>query len=188
MIYDLPTSLTVCGADYEIRSDFRAVLDVIIALNDTELSDNEKTLVALYIFYPEFEEMPPEHCREALRQCFWFINGGKEQDAVQPKPVKLMDWEQDFQYIISPVNRVMGREIRADKYLHWWTFLGAYMEIGECTFAQIVRIRDAKARGRKLDKQDQEWYQRNRPLVDMETHYTAAEDGLLKLWGGGSNG
>ncbi|MBQ5686451.1 MAG: hypothetical protein IIV23_02015, partial [Ruminococcus sp.] len=75
MIYDLPTSLSVCGVEYEIRSDFRAVLDVIIALNDAELKDHEKMRVALYIFYPEFEHMPNEHCREALRQCFWFING-----------------------------------------------------------------------------------------------------------------
>lgn len=188
MIYDLPTSLSVCGVDYEIRSDFRAVLDVIIALNDPELRDEEKSFVALYIFYPGYGEMPYEHCREALRQCFWFINGGKNQEEEQPRPPKLMDWEQDFSYIISPVNRIMGREIRADKYLHWWTFLGAYMEIGECTFAQIVRIRATKARGKALDKQDQEWYARNRRLVDMETHYTEAEDELLKLWGGGTNG
>lgn len=188
MIYDLPTSLTVCGVDYEIRSDFRAVLDVILALNDVELTEREKSFVVLHIFYPGFEDMPPEHCREALRQCFWFINGGKHQDEDQPRPPKLMDWEKDFPYIISPVNRVMGREIRADKHLHWWTFLGAYMEIGECTFAQIVHIRDAKAKGRPLNKQNQQWYAKNRQLVDMETHYTEAEDEMLRLWGGGTNG
>lgn len=188
MIYDLPTSLSVCGIEYEIRSDFRAVLDVIIALNDIELSDYERMTVALYIFYPEFENMPVEHCRDALRQCFWFINGGKEQEQTRTSPVKLMDWEQDFQYIISPVNRVMGKEIRAEKYLHWWTFLGAYMEIGECTFAQIVHIRNAKAKGKKLSKQDQEWYAKNRHIVDLKTQYTAAEDKLLKLWGGETSG
>ena len=91
MIYDLPTSLSVCGAEYEIRSDFRAVLDIIIALNDVELTDNEKMLVALSIFYPEFDEMPSEHCREARRQCFWFINGGKEEPQEQERHIKLMD-------------------------------------------------------------------------------------------------
>lgn len=188
MIYDLPTSLTVCGVEYEIRSDFRAVLDVIIALNDAELNDREKVYVALCIFYPGFGDMPAEHCREALRQCYWFINGGKDQEPERGQPVKLMDWEQDFPYIISPINRVMGREIRADAYLHWWSFLGAYMEIGECTFAQIVHIRDARARGRKLSKQDQEWYAKNRQLVDLKTQYTAAEDEVLKMWGGGIDG
>lgn len=184
MIYDLPTSLPVCGVEYEIRSDFRAVLDIIIALNDAELNDNEKMYAALYILYPEFEDMPSEHCREALRQCFWFINGGKDDAQEQRKPVKLMDWEQDFQYLVSPINRVLGREIRAEKYLHWWSFLAAYMEIGECTFAQIVHIRNMKARGKRLSKQDQEWYAQNRSLVDMKINYTAAEKDLLKKWGG----
>lgn len=184
MIYDLPTSLSVCGVEYEIRSDFRQVLDVILALNDAELTDTEKMYVALCIFYPDFESIPSEHCREALRQCFWFINGGKDEEQEQKKPVKLMDWEQDFQYLVSPINRVLGCEVRAEKYLHWWSFLAAYMEIGECTFAQIVHIRSMKAKGKKLSKQDQEWYAQNRSLVDMKTNYTPAEKDLLKKWGG----
>lgn len=184
MIYDLPTSLSVCGVEYEIRSDFRVILDIMIALNDAELEDNEKMFVALLYFYPEFENMPSEHCREALRQCFWFINGGKEDPQEQKRPVKLMDWEQDFQFLVSPVNRVLGREIRAEKYLHWWTFLSAYMEIGECTFAQIVHIRNMKAQGKRLSKQDQEWYAQNRSLVDMKISYTPMEKELLKKWGG----
>ena len=185
MIYDLPTSLTVCGVEYEIRSDYRAILDIVIALNDVELTDNEKIIVALQIFYPAFEDMPNEHCQEALRQCFWFINGGKHEDPKQGKADKIVDWEQDFQYIVSPVNRVLGYEIRSTNYLHWWTFIGAYMEIGECTFAQIVRIRSAKAQGRKLDKQDQEWYSKNRQLVDIKRAYTTEENELLQKWGGG---
>ena len=160
------------------------MLDVITALNDQELNDNEKMFVALYVFYPGFEEMPSEHCQEALRQCFWFINGGKEEGPEQSKTVRLMDWEQDFPYIISPVNRVLGREIRAEKYLHWWTFIGAYMEIGECTFAQIVHIRNMKNQGKRLSKEDQEWYSKNRSLVDMKQHNTESEEELLKKWGG----
>ena len=34
MIYDLPTSLEVSGEIYEIRSDYRYALDILIALND----------------------------------------------------------------------------------------------------------------------------------------------------------
>ena len=96
-----------------------------------------------------------------------------------------MDWEQDFPYIIAPVNRVIGHEIRAEAYLHWWTFLSAYMEIGECTFAQIVHIRDARNRGKRLDDADREWYRRNHKLVDIKTRYTAAEEEFMKMWGGG---
>ena len=185
MTYELPKRLDVCGTDYEIRSDFREILDILEVLNDIELKEQECGILALLFFYPRFEEMPPEHYQNAIEQCFWFINGGEQESETEKKPPRLMDWEQDFPYIIAPVNRVIGHEIRADAYLHWWTFLSAYMEIGECTFAQIVHIRDAKSRGRKLDASDREWYQKNRKLVDLKTRYTGEEENLLKLWGGG---
>ena len=185
MIYGLPKSLAVCGKDYVIRSDFREVLKIIEILNNTELKEQERMFFTLLFFYADFRDMPPEHYQKALEQCFWFINGGKHEDEADGKQPTLMDWEQDFPYIIAPVNRVIGHEIRADAYLHWWTFLSAYMEIGECTFAQIVHIRDARIRGKKLDDADREWYRRNHKIVDLKTRYTSAEEELLRMWGGG---
>ena len=185
MIYDLPTSLEVCGTEYAIRSDYRAVLDICTALSDPDLSAQDKTLVALGIFYEDFETMPMDHYETALRRCFWFIDGGADEDPAAYKRPKLMDWEQDFQFIAAPVNRVIGTEIRSVEYLHWWSFLSAYYEIGDCVFAQIVRIRNLKAKGKPLDKADREWYQQNRKLVDLKTTYTEQENELLKQWGGG---
>lgn len=182
MMYELPKSLTACGSEYEIRSDYRAVLDICAALSDNELDDQDKALVALDIMYPAFAEMPPEHYQEAIQQCFWFINCGSEEDQTQPAP-KLVDWGHDFKYIVAPINRVVGKEIRDIPYLHWWSFISAYYEIGDCTFAQIIRIRDRLARGKSLDKTDQEWYRRNRNLVDLPTGYTKAEEDILKQWG-----
>lgn len=184
MIFDLPKSLEVCGREYEIWSDFREVLEVIGIMNDEELENGERAFVTLLFFYPDFAEMPAEAYQEALEQCYWFVNGGKQEKPAEKTPPRLMDWEQDFPYIIAPVNRVIGHEIRADSYLHWWTFLSAYMEIGECTFSQIVHIRDAQHRGKKLDASDKEWYMRNRDLVDMKTKYTSAEEKLFEKWGG----
>lgn len=182
MMYDLPKSLDVCGVTYDIRSDFRAVLDICAALSDVDLSAQEKAFVCLDIMYPSFEHMPQEHYEEAMKQCFWFINCGAEEDNTRKAP-KLMDWGQDFQYIVAPINRVIGTEVRAVEYLHWWSFISAYYEIGDCTFAQIVRIRDKKAKRKPLDKLDQEWYQNNRKLVDFKQSYTDGEKAILKEWG-----
>ncbi len=182
MMYELPKSLDVCGVEYEIRSDFRAVLDICAALSDIDLNDQEKAFVCLDIMYPSFEDMPPEHYEEAIKKCFWFINCGSEEDNTRKAP-KLMDWEQDFQYIVAPINRVLGTEIRAAEYLHWWSFISAYYEIGDCTFAQIVRIRDKKAKGKKLDKSEQEWYKNNRKLVDMRQSFSEQEKKFFKALG-----
>lgn len=182
MMYGLPKSLEVGGRTYAIRSDYRAVLDICAALSDPDLDDQEKAYVALYILYPDFDEMPSSHYQEALNKCFWFLNCGSEETNTRKAP-KLVDWEQDFQYIVAPINRVVGTEIRAVDYLHWWSFISAYYEIGDCTFAQIVRIRDKKAKGKKLDKSEQEWYKNNRHMVDMKQSYTESEKAILKEWG-----
>lgn len=182
MIYDLPTSVEIGGEEYKIRSDYRAILDILTALNDPELSDAEKFYVAMDIFYTDYDNIPVDCQEEALKKCFWFIGGGKEDDGKKPGP-RLMDWEQDFPLIVAPVNRVLGWEVRSAEYLHWWTFLSAYMEIGgNCTFNMVVGIRDKQARGKPLDKSEKEWLRRNRDLVDFKRKYTEAEDKLVERW------
>lgn len=182
MIYDLPESVDIGGTDYKIRSDYRAVLDICTALSDIELNDQDKALVSLNIFYPDLDEIPEELYQEALEKCFWFISGGKSQEEKKKTP-QLMDWEKDFPLIVSPVNRVIGREIRSSEHLHWWTFLSAYYEIGDCLFAQVVRIREKKAKGKPLDKSDREFYRQNRDLIDIKTNYSEAEKSALSAWG-----
>lgn len=174
--YDLPTSVNIGGREYPIRTDYRPILDIITALNDPELTDVDRTVVALGIF---FSDEIPEDSEAAVRACMRFISGGAEPDG-KPAP-KLVDWEKDFRWIASPINRMLGCDIRSMK-MHWWTFLSYYYEIGDCTFAQIVKIRNAKVRGKKLDKSDQEWLRQNADLVYINQKTTQEEDDLLALW------
>lgn len=176
----LPTWMEVGGAEYEIRSDYRVILDICAALSDPELTGREQAAAALEIFYLDIETMPPGDYQEALDRLLWFLNGGGTPEG--RKMPKLVDWEQDFAYIVAPINRVTGQEVRAVAYMHWWTFLLAYYEIGDCTFAQVVRIRDRLARGKPLDKTDQDWYNRNRHLVDFKRKYTAQDNAVMDRW------
>lgn len=190
MVYDLPTYLTIDGTKYAIRYDYRAVLDICIAMSDPELSDEERLLAALTIFYPEINDMPVESYGCAIKECMWFINGGEYDDPRKKSP-RLVDWEQDFALICAPINRVVGKEIRSIPYdaetnsggFHWWSFLSAYYEIGgDCTFAQVVGIRSKLSRNQKLDKSEKEWLRRNRKLVDFKTKYTETDESLIKQW------
>lgn len=188
MNWDLPTTVTVQGEEYAIRSDYRVILDICTALTDPELDDRSRGYVVLDLFYPDFDDIPVRAYDEAIEQCFWFIRLGEEEQQNQRKTT-LVSWEQDFQYIVAPINRVAGHEIRADEYMHWWTFVGFYNEIGgDCTFAQIVRIRDKLAKHKKLDKDEQKWYRENRDKVDIKRKYTDAEHDLLMQMAGGKNG
>ena len=174
----LPTTLTVGGEEYSVRSDYRVALDIFLALTDAELDDYNRAMEALDCFY--IDEVPPEHYQEALEQCFWFLRGGEDES--QQKQPQLVSWTQDFSIIASPVSKIIGQDVRGLPYLHWWSFLSAYMAIGDCLFAQVVRIRDMKRRGKSLDKADREFYRRNRDLIDIKNPLTNAEEQLLKSW------
>lgn len=183
MNWGLPNSLDVAGTTYSIRTDYRCILDILTDLANPEADGEERALIVLIGLYPDFDAMPPEHYEEAINCGMWFINGGKEEPK-QVKAPRLVDFEQDYQLISAPINRVAGQEIRALEYYHWWSWLANYNEIGDCVFAQVVRIRDQLARGKTLDKSDREWYRRNRELVDFKNKYTSAQKCLLKEWGG----
>lgn len=185
--YKLPTSVEIKGRTYAIRSDYRAILDVLECLGEnapTEDAKQEALHTALSIFFPDYDEMPVYVIKDAIKYMSWFINGGSDETQKQKKKPKLMDWKQDFPLIIAPINRVAGCEVRAVEYMHWWTFLAYYREIGDCLFAQVVSIRKKKLKGKKLDKSDKEFYESNRDLIDFKVEYTAAEEELFREWGG----
>lgn len=183
MVYDLPTSLSVGGVNYKIRSDFRAVLDILIAMNDPDLDDHGKSNVILRIMYPEWRAIPQDALQEALQKAAEFIDCGQKSDG--KKHPCMVDWEQDASLIIPAVNRVANMEVRAIPNLHWWTFFGWFMEIGDSTFSNVLYIRSQKAKGKKLDKATREWYEKNRRLVDLQVKTTGEEEDTLKLWVGG---
>lgn len=182
MDYGLPTKMEIGGIEYDIRTDYRVIMDIYAALNDPDLEPDVRAYEVLHIFYVDADEIPEEHQQEATNKCLEFLRGGigKGKDRAGPK---LIDWEKDFHLIAAPINRILGVEVRSLDYLHWWTLLGAYYEIGDCFFSQIVAIRSKKAKGKKLDKQDLEFYRQNRELIDFDTHYTEREKEILDAWG-----
>ncbi len=171
-VWSFPTSLNIGGVQYEIRTDYRVVLDLLIALNDPELSDSDNKMsaymqsrVILEIMIPDCDNIPQGHIQEALDKVAEFIDMGIGDDSKKPKT---MDWEQDAAIIIPAINKVLNKEIRAEKYMHWWTFLGAYMEIGEGLFSNVIHIRQKKAKGKKLEKWELDFYKENKSLIDFQ--------------------
>lgn len=174
----LPTALTVGGKEYPIRTDYRVALDIFLALTDDELDDYNKAMEAIEMLY--VDEIPYEDLQEALEKCYWFLRGG--EDEKQNNNPQLVSWEQDFTIIAAPISKIIGQDVRGLDYYHWWSFLSAYMGIGDCLFSQVVAIRDKKARGKSLSKEERAFYKRNREIIDIKTKYTDAEEALLNEW------
>lgn len=181
MIGALPETLTVAGVEYAIRSDYRNVLQVFEAFQDPELQDVEKWIVAVYLLFESFECADDVldalengfDMQEAQKQISWFISAGQPEKKILEKPV--YNWQKDEQMIFSAVNKVAGRETRELNYLHWWTFLGYFNEIGEGNFSFVVGIRDKLNKGKKLEKHEKEFISKNKELISLKPPLTKEE-------------
>ena len=191
-MYELPTTVLLNGTIYTIRNkgDYRMVLDCFQVLNDIELSDSERTLACLIIFYEDFNDIESvlsldgETIKSLIDNAFLFFNCGQEHSQGETN-YKTIDWETDSQLISSAVNKVAGKEIRAEAYLHWWTFMGYFNAVGESALSTVVGIRSKIAKGKKLEKYETE-FRRDNPQYftwDMRTLKQKEDDELLnQLW------
>ena len=185
-MYRLPTKVTVDDLEFNIRErgDFRMVLDCFNALQDEELSEDYRVLASLLIFYNElndFEDLQryEPQLSSLTKEMFRFINGGEDNSPGAERDVTLVDWEQDAQIVCAAINNVANQEIRSVDYLHWWTFLGYYMSIGQSVLSTVVSIRDKIAHHKKLDDWEKE-FKRNNPKYFV-WRQTAKEQDLNNL-------
>lgn len=173
-MYYLPQSLTVGGRDYPIRSDFRVALTIFEAYNDDALPLSVKARTAVECLYKEI----PEEIEEAYRRAVWFLDGGDMPKSKQA-PGRTMDWEQDEYLIFPAVNKVAGYEVRSAKYLHWWSFLGLFNEIGEGLYSHVMNIRQKLARGKKLEKWEREFFNDHKELIVLKEKLSPEEQAAL---------
>lgn len=193
MIGALPEVLTVGGKDYQIRTDYRDILQVFEAFQDPELKQEEKWIVAIYLMFEDFScdddvlqalenGFPMD---EAAKQISWFISAGQPENQALELPT--YNWKQDEQMIFSAVNKVAGRETRELEYLHWWTFLGYFNEVGEGTFSFIVGIRHKLNKKKKLEKNEKEFFNNHKELVELKKQKTneelELEEHYKEVWG-----
>ena len=184
MIGNLPRTLTVNGKEYSIRSDYRDCITILTAFMDRELTDEAKVMITLKILYKE--PVPRKDMLEAYNQAVWFLNCGDTIHKPQTSLPKF-SWTQDEQLIFSAVNKVAGKEVRDVEYMHFWTFIGLFNEIGEGSFSTVVSIRNKKQKHQKLEKWERDFYRNNKDMVDLKVELTSDEkeeqDEVNKLLG-----
>ena len=177
-MFGLPDSVTVSGTEHPIRTDFHVILEIFVMLDDLDLTDADKTEALLRMFYSERPSDPDT----ALQAFTDFVDPRHGSQGKKPSG-RLIDWSQDFDLMVAPINHILGFECRAADYLHWRTFLSAYLEIPpESVFARVLRIREKLRTGKKLEKNERSWYHKNRELVHLKPKFSRAEEELIEAW------
>ena len=198
-MYTLPTTVKIRDNDFKIRNkgDFRMVLDCFNALQDNNLSQQERVISSLIIFYDDvhsYEDLcvlfkDDEDLKLAIEKMYEFFNCNQKEVGAKQN-YKLIDWDNDSQIICSAINNVANIEIRSLEYLHWWTFMGYYISIGESVLSTVVSIRHKIATGKKLEKYEKDFRKDNPNYFnfDYRTSEQREEDAKFRaMWEGGSS-
>lgn len=172
----LITSANIGGIECEFYTDFRDIIDIMNILDDPDLLEAERIEIALDYFYKTDDYKVDVFT--ATKTMFEFISQGEEENTnTSTKP--LYDWDKDFNIIIAPINRIMGEDVRGKEYLHWWTFLSAFMEIGECTFSTYVSIRDKLNKGKKLEKYEERIYREHKNEISLKKKVDSTTQSII---------
>ena len=186
-MYEIPTKIIVDGKEFPIRNngDYRMVLDCFKALQDADLNPKERVFCSLIIFYADINSIADINkftdLETAITEMFDFFNCGKAQSVGKKMNHKLIDWEGDSQMICSAINKVANKEVRAEPYIHWWTFMGYYSAVGESLLSTVITIRDKMMRGKKLEKHERE-FRMNNPEYFVWNAQSVADEEAKKLF------
>ena len=190
-MYEIPTTIVIDDMEFPIRcrGDYRMVLDCFSCLNDFDLDKQERLYAALIIFYEDFNDlsdffgMDKDLISKLIKEMYNFMQC--EETPMHSMPYKVIDWEKDSQLVCSAVNKIAHVEVRSVEYLHWWTFMGYFSEVGESVLSTVVNIRNKIKRGKKLEKYEREFKAHNPHYFTWDSRTTQQredDEELLNIW------
>ncbi|MDJ0305393.1 bacteriophage Gp15 family protein [Dehalobacter sp.] len=170
----LPTAVEIDDVVYDLDTDFRTCLNIILAFEDPELTSYEKQMVMLELLYKEI----PENINEACRLGVKFLDCGEDPETEETHSDgagRLYSFNQDAKYIYSAIKQSHGVDLEIVDYLHWWKFCYMFLDLREdCFFHRLIHLRRQKNLG-KLTKEEKELYYRIQDIVDVPEVRTTEE-------------
>lgn len=137
LIEILPTAIEIDGIEYDINSDFRSCLRIILAFEDSSLAAFEKQMILLENLYREV----PDNLEQAIRKGIKFLNGGKEEEMSGKSQPRLYSFEKDAPFIMAAFKQTHGIDLETSD-MHWWKFMTLFMDMGsDTTFSNLVSLR-----------------------------------------------
>lgn len=189
MSYDLPTSIWVGDNEFEIwkKGDYRAIIPVLSVFHDPDLGINEimgdeHTLVTLALFFDldspeEVEKIFGSNIKEAYDNMCTFIDCGAVES--NPLKVRLYDWDVHKIPLVGAISAIAGFPILEIPYMHWYSFMSYFNQMGEGMFHTICSINWKLHKRIKLEKWEREFEQQHPDLIHFNNPHFKDEQELI---------
>ena len=188
----LPTKFEIDRKEYEINYDFRTSILFCLLMQDVELTEEEKILQGLQLYYPVI----PSNIEEAYEKILYFYSRGNDiEDNKKVKQGKRIfkrnnnrayDFEVDANLIFSAFMTQYNINLNRDN-LHWWEFMSLFNSLKDDT--EIVKIMNYRTIDVNTieDKKERKMYKQLQDYYSLENTITTEEKQLLeqklKEWG-----
>lgn len=195
LIDGLPDKVEICGVPCSISSDFRTGILFEEAVQDPSLTEEEKLITALQLYYPDIE-LSADMLEEALDKALWFYRCGADQiqiaesnggDSREPQN-KSFSYECDADYIYAAFMSAYGIDLAVSN-LHWWQFRALFHALPDDT--QLVKIIGYRMMEipKKATKEQKAHYRRMKRIYALpeDLEQKRAESDLTEILMNGGN-
>lgn len=172
----LPSTVEIDGTEYEINTDFRISVLFSLLMEDDELTEEQKVLQAVNLYYP----VVPNNIGKAIEQIKWFYSCGKSDKPIGNKKrktnsKKVFDFEVDANYIYSAFMSQYNIDLQDIGQLHWWKFKALLEGLKEDNkLSKIIEYRSMDLSKIK-DKEQRKFYK------DMQKQYSLKKENVEDL-------
>lgn len=139
---------------YDIITDYKSIIDIMIMYEKANLTDQEKNYLMLQMFYCG---NVPNDTQQAFEKAIEFLNvvtTSAENNPNKEDYGRLFSFEQESYYIFFAINYSHNDILKTNSDLHWWDFYSKFMQLKEdCEFIDIVNNRLAHKMGKATKEQ-----------------------------------
>lgn len=164
---------------FPIDSDFRIGIQIMQALEDTELTEQEQIGIALsLLFLQEDKEGNPllaPDIQTAAEGLTWFLTDWNHDRNKAGDKAKVTDYDIDQWRIYAGFNQHYGINLNTVK-LHFWEFMGLLTNLPECAYTRVIDICMKKTN--KMSREERKAYAELKEVYALSPHnveYTDAE-------------
>lgn len=144
---------------YKIDSEFRTGILMSLCLSDKELTEQEQLLVAANLLFDNRIPSPDV----AVNGVGWFMaaNNYDNYDGIKPSCVPLMDYNIDQWRIYAAFMSQYHIDLNT-AVMHWFIFRGLLDNLNECSFTDVIQLRQKKIPPYLSAKEKEEFRKRQR--------------------------
>lgn len=193
LIDKLPEKVTIGGMEVPIDWDFRTSVRFQEVILDKTLSEEEKILKGLRLYYPTAEDDIYE-IEEAIDKMLWFYEQGRiwqpGENTGSGKSKQAFSFVYDAPYIYAAFMDQYGIDLQEVRGFHWWKFKALFDSFrDDLLISQIMKYRVTSTSG--MDKETASFYRRMKKIYALPVEVSSVEqkelDALNKALAGGGD-